>query len=67
MRIYRSDDPIRDFNRYEADRDKWLAERPECADCGEHIQDAKAYYINGEWICKRCMSTYFVEVGDYME
>lgn len=45
----------------------WLARRPECADCGKHIQDEKAYYINGEWICENCMSTYFVDVGDYIE
>ena len=67
MRIHRSDNPLADFMAREAEQESWLAERPECADCGEHIQDENAYYINGEWICQSCMSTYLVEVRDYIE
>ena len=58
MGIYRSDDPIRDFNRKSAEEDAWLAKRPVCAECGHPIQDESAYYINGEWICEDCMDSY---------
>jgi len=45
-----------------------LAERPVCSNCEEHIQDQKAYYINGEWICKECMERDFEkDVDDYCE
>ena len=67
MAIFRTDDPIRDFMNHEAEHESWLARRPECEDCGEHIQSEKAYYINGVWICENCMSSYLVDVGDYIE
>ena len=50
------------WKRHDAEQNRWLEERPVCADCGEHIQDERAYYINGEWICQNCMSTYEREV-----
>ena len=46
----------------EAEAERWLQQRPECADCGEHIQDEEAYYIHGEWICENCMDSYKREV-----
>ena len=49
---------------HERRQESWLAKRPVCADCGEHIQDEEAYYINGEWICVDCMSAYIVNVED---
>lgn len=67
MGIHRTDNPIRDFLNHEKEQEDWLSRRPECADCGEHIQDEHAYYINGEWMCQSCMSTYLVEVRDYIE
>jgi len=57
-----TDDPIADFNRHDAEQNKWLEQRPVCVDCGEHIQDEEAYYINGEWICETCMDSYRREV-----
>lgn len=60
--VWYSDDPVADFERYDEDQNKWLERRPVCADCGEHIQDERAYYINGEWICRDCMSAYEQEV-----
>ena len=65
MGIYRSDDPVADFNAWDAEQEAWLAKRPVCADCDQNIQDDTAYYINGEWICESCMSAYLVNVGDY--
>lgn len=37
--------------------------RPVCADCGNHIQDEEAYYINGEWVCMDCMDSYLRELS----
>ena len=58
MKLYYSDDPLLDFERWDRDQVKLLEELPVCADCEEPIQDESAYYINGDWICKDCMSTY---------
>lgn len=56
--MFYTDDPIRDAERYQAAQDNLLQSLPVCADCDEHIQDETAYYINGEWICRRCMEAY---------
>lgn len=65
--MYYSDDPVRDFERYDAEQNRRIEQRPHCADCGEAIQDETAYYINGEFICKTCMDAYLVNVEDYTE
>ena len=56
--MYYTDDPIADFERWDTEQNKRLEQRPECAECGEPIQDYEAYYINDEWICESCMETY---------
>ena len=53
--MYFSDDPVADFERYDAEQQTKLEQLPECSECGNHIQDEYAFYINGEWICERCM------------
>lgn len=60
--MYWTNDPLADFERHDAEQTRQLERLPVCADCDEHIQDETAYYINGEWICKDCMSTYEREV-----
>lgn len=60
--MYYTDDPLMDYSRYEADQERQLEQLPVCEDCGEHIQDDTAFYINGEWICHDCMSSYEREV-----
>lgn len=56
--MYRSDDPELDFLRYDMEEQEWLKSRPKCRVCGEHIQDEKAYFINGWWICDICIEHY---------
>jgi formylmethanofuran dehydrogenase subunit E len=51
-----------DFDRWDTDQHKQLEQLPVCEDCGEHIQDETAFYINGEWICESCMDSYRREV-----
>jgi formylmethanofuran dehydrogenase subunit E len=60
--MFYSDNPVLDFEEFDAEQNRQLEELPVCADCDEHIQDEVAYYINGEWICKDCMSAYEREV-----
>lgn len=57
-----SDNPLADFDAWDAEQNKRLEQFPECAECGEPIQDEFAYYINDEWICEQCMESYRREV-----
>lgn len=50
--------------RHDAEKEAELEKLPECSECGEKIQDEYAYYINGEWICERCMKDYRKEVQE---
>lgn len=60
--MFYTDDPIADFDAYDAEQNRRLAKLPLCADCADPIQDEFAYYINGEWICEHCMDAYKMEV-----
>ncbi len=69
--MYYTDDPIRDYERYSADQERWLKRRPVCRKCGHHIQESEAYYTDKGWICEHCAdeSCYDgnrVEVEDYI-
>lgn len=57
-----TDDPVADFNAWDAEQNMKLEMRPVCADCDQHIQEETAFYINGEWICEVCMDAYRQEV-----
>ena len=51
----------------EARLERELAKRPVCADCGQNIQDERAYYDNDKWLCMDCLSAYLVYTEDYIE
>lgn len=53
--IIPTDDPYRDFDRWEAEQEKWLQSRPVCEYCGEHIQDEHYYYID-KIVCEECLN-----------
>lgn len=64
--MYRTDDPIADFNRWDAEQQEWIEKRPVCSICGEHIQDDYYYLINDEIICPDCLENEFrKEIEDY--
>lgn len=50
-----TDDPLADFTSYDRGQAKRLERLPECADCGEPIQDDHWYEFNDEFICLRCL------------
>ena len=57
--MFYSDNPHRDFDRYEAEQEAQLEKLPMCDKCGEHIQDDYCYEINGEIYCEDCMNETF--------
>lgn len=61
-----TDSPLDDFDRHCIEEEKFIKRLPECADCGEKIQDDKCYLINDEPICKACMEQYEVYTTDLM-
>lgn len=65
---FRTDDPIADFLRHDAEQQRKLDRLPKCADCGEPVQDDHFYLINDEVICPNCLeSNYRKEIEDYVE
>jgi formylmethanofuran dehydrogenase subunit E len=55
--MYYSDNPIADFDRYEADRERALSKLPHCCNCGEAIQDEYLYDIDGNLFCEDCLKS----------
>lgn len=57
MRRWRSADPIRDFERYDSDREEELEKLPKCKYCEEAIQQDTAVYLEDEdeYICDSCL------------
>ena len=53
--MYYSDDPIKDFDFYDAVLTAELNKLPKCYECGEPIQDDNCYEINDELICPECL------------
>ena len=53
--MYRTDDPVRDFENYDREQQRRLERYPICECCGEHIQDEKLYYIDGRFFCEECI------------
>lgn len=65
---YRTDDPIADFDRYDAEQERQLKKFPQCDCCGKHITDDYFYNIDGTYICETCLTDdYRVKTEDYME
>lgn len=62
--MYRTDNPLADFANYEWEREKELAQRPICSECGEHIQEKYAYRIDGKLICEICMNEHKERIGE---
>lgn len=60
-----TDNPLADFDRHEAEYQKWLESRPKCSICDEHIQEDHFYLIDGNMICPVCLNENFkVEIDD---
>lgn len=63
-----TDDPVRDHDRYQEDKENQLQKMPKCSICTKHIQDDFLYEINDELICEECINNDFRKpVDDYVE
>ena len=51
MGFYYSDDPLRDHDLYERDRQRWLDSLPKCDNCGEPIQEERYFEVEGARLC----------------
>jgi len=60
--MFYTDNPVADYDRYCNEQQKVLDRLPRCSECHEPIQDECAYYINDEWICKKCMEDNYLIV-----
>lgn len=48
--------------QHDTERENRLKELPRCCECDEPIQQEDALYINGEYICDRCLDDLRVEI-----
>lgn len=66
--MYRTDDPVSDFHRHDAEQVRQLERLPRCAECDEPIQTEECFEINDELICPDCLEKYHKKrVEDYVE
>ena len=51
-----SGDPIRDYDRYDAERQRAQDRLPQCCECGEPIQSDECYELDdGKYFCPECL------------
>lgn len=53
--FYPTDDPIADYDRYDAEQAALDELLPVCCDCGERIADEFCYELNGTILCEDCL------------
>lgn len=53
--IIRSDDPIRDYDRWEYQNALWERSRPICEDCGDPITEEYMWDFHGKKYCEKCV------------
>lgn len=59
-----SDDPLRDFDAWDAEQSAKLRKLPVCDVCDNSIQHKYYYEIYGEIICPTCLEFYFRKEND---
>ena len=62
MSFFRSDDPGRDFDKWDAEQAQLLERLPKCDICDHPIQDDHYYQISGENYCPGCLEYFRKEV-----
>ena len=56
-----TNDPIRDFELYDAEQEEKAEKLPRCSCCGEPIFDDYFYRIDDEIYCEDCLNNEFRE------
>lgn len=66
--MFYTDDPVRDYDRYDAAMQIKLSRTPKCEDCANHIQDDEYFDVDGTILCGDCMNDrYRKYTDDYMD
>ena len=66
--MFLTDDPVADFDRWDAEQQDELEKLPNCCGCGEPIQDDDLFDIDGDLYCEECMEAHFKRpVENYIE
>lgn len=68
--LYRTDNPIADFDRYDREQSRRLARLPKCAICREPIQQEYAVCIDGVYYCGECLDDlkeYLDDLKEFIE
>jgi hypothetical protein len=60
-RDFTRDDPAGDWDAYMEHCDAMLEKCPVCCKCGQHIQDAYLYRLDGDAYCDECASEWLSE------
>ena len=55
MSFCRTDNPIADFEKHEAEQEKALKKLPKCDYCHEYIQEESYHQVDGKNICDECL------------
>ena len=67
MMLFRTDDPEKDFDRWDAEQEAALEKLPKCVKCKEPIQDDHYFDVNGELYCEEHMIEKFrKDIEDYV-
>ena len=60
--MFYSNDPHRDFDRWDREKEEALDMLPKCEHCGEPIQDEDLFdFQDGYLVCEECVSEYIEE------
>jgi formylmethanofuran dehydrogenase subunit E len=59
MKMYRTDDPIADFKRWDREQTKMLEKLPVCVHCGEPIHEKTVIVFDGECVCEYCLDEHY--------
>ena len=57
--MFYSDDPVADFDRYDAAMAQKEAKLPQCEECGQYVHDDTCFEINNKIYCEKCMRNDF--------
>lgn len=61
-----TDNPLKDFERYDEEKEMALNKYPQCYFCENHIFEGRYYVIDEEIACKDCLDQFWgKDVEDY--
>ena len=59
-----TDDPARDFDRWDAEQEQLREKLPVCDDCGKRINDDFYWEFDGEVLCENCVNRRYRKYTD---